>query len=42
MAQIQVRWLERLPTRIKEEFRDSEDYVKYKEILQRRGVSKKQ
>ncbi len=41
LAQIQLRWFERMPTRIKEEFRESEDYEKYKEILMRRGVVKK-
>jgi hypothetical protein len=41
LAEIQVRWLERLPTRVKDEFRESEDYATYVEILQRRGVAKK-
>jgi len=34
-------WFERLPKRIKEEFRESDDFDKYKDILQRRGVAKK-
>jgi hypothetical protein len=42
IAQIQMRWLGRLPTRVKEEFKESEDYHRYVEILQRRGVGKKQ
>ena len=41
LAQIQMRLFERMPTRIKEEFRESEDFEKYKEILMRRGVIKK-
>jgi hypothetical protein len=40
LAQIQMRWFERLPTRVKEEFKESEDYKAYKEILTRRGVAK--
>ena len=41
LASIQVRWFERMPTRIREEFKESEDYPKYVEILQRRGVARK-
>jgi hypothetical protein len=41
LATIQVKWFERLPKRIKEEFRESDDFDKYKDILQRRGVAKK-
>lgn len=41
LAQIQMRWFDRLPTRVKEEFKESDDYRKYVEILQRRGVAKK-
>lgn len=41
LALIQVKWFERMPTRVKEEFKESEDYLKYKDILQRRGVAKK-
>jgi hypothetical protein len=41
LAQIQMRLFERLPTRVKEEFKDSDDYHAYVEILQRRGVAKK-
>jgi DNA repair exonuclease SbcCD ATPase subunit len=42
LAQIQMRWLGRMPTRMKDEFKESEDYQKYAEILQRRGVARKQ
>lgn len=41
LAQIQMRWLDRMPTRIKEEFKTSDDYQRYVEILQRRGVVKR-
>jgi hypothetical protein len=41
LAGIQMRWFDRLPTRIKDEFKESDDYKKYVEILQRRGVAKK-
>lgn len=41
LALIQVKWFERMPTRVKEEFKESEDYLRYKDILQRRGVAKK-
>lgn len=41
LATIQMRWLERMPTRVKDEFRNSDDYGKYVEILQRRGVARK-
>lgn len=41
LAQIQVQWLSRLPTRVKEEFKESEDYNVYTEILTRRGVMKR-
>jgi predicted oxidoreductase len=40
LAQIQMRWLARLPTRVKEEFKESEDFKTYTEILKRRGVAK--
>jgi hypothetical protein len=41
LAQIQMRWLDRLPTRVKDEFKESEDYQHYVEILSRRGVVKR-
>lgn len=41
LAQIQMRWLDRMPTRVKEEFKESDDYHQYVEILQRRGVAKR-
>lgn len=41
LAQIQMRWLERMPTRVKDEFKESDDYHTYVEILQRRGVARK-
>lgn len=41
LAQIQMRWLDRMPTRIKDEFKESDDYTTYVEILQRRGVARK-
>lgn len=41
LAAIQMRWLDRLPSRIKDEFKESDDYHTYVEILQRRGVAKK-
>jgi hypothetical protein len=41
LAQIQMRWLERMPTRVKDEFKESDDYKAYVEILQRRGVAKR-
>lgn len=41
LAQIQMRWLDRMPTRVKEEFKGSDDYHQYVEILQRRGVAKR-
>jgi|GEM_PF-6582659 len=41
LASIQVRWFDRMPTRVKDEFKTSEDYEKYVEILQRRGVARK-
>jgi hypothetical protein len=41
LARIQLRWFDRMPTRVKDEFKESTDYAKYKEILQRRGVVKK-
>ena len=41
LAQIQMRWLDRMPTRIKDEFKGSDDYQAYVEILQRRGVAKR-
>jgi len=40
LAQIQLKWFDRLPTRVKEEFKESEDFGKYKDILKRRGVAK--
>jgi hypothetical protein len=40
LAQIQMRWLSRMPTRVKEEFKESEDFKTYSEILKRRGVAK--
>lgn len=41
LAQIQMHWLGRMPTRVMQEFKESEDFVKLTEILQRRGVAKK-
>jgi hypothetical protein len=41
LARIQIKWMDRLPTRVKEEFKSSDDYLTYREILQRRGVVKK-
>ena len=41
LAQIQMRWLGRMPSRMMTEFKESEDFTKLSEILQRRGVAKK-
>ena len=41
LAGIQIKWLDRLPTRVKEEFKESPDYQTYVEILTRRGVARK-
>ena len=41
LAQIQLRWLDRLPRRAKNEFLDSEDYAEMTEILQRQGVARR-
>ncbi len=41
LAQIQMRWLGRMPSRMMTEFKESEDFAKLSEILQRRGVAKK-
>jgi flagellar biosynthesis/type III secretory pathway protein FliH len=41
LAKIQIAWLSRLPPRVMEEFKQSPDYAKYVEILQRRGVAKR-
>ena len=41
LAQIQMRWLGRMPSRVMQEFKESEDHRKLIDILQRRGVAKK-
>ena len=41
LARIYTVWLSRLPTRIRDEFKESEDYAKMSEILQRRGIAKR-
>lgn len=41
LAQIQMRWLSRMPSRMMTEFKESEDFRKLTEILERRGVAKR-
>lgn len=41
LAQIQLRWLERLPRRVKEDFMNSPDYDELASIYERRGVAKR-
>lgn len=41
LASIFLRWLERLPKRSKDEFRESDDYEIFSEILERRGVARR-
>ncbi len=41
LARIYLRWMERLPKRVKDEFLESEDYDQMTEILTRRGVARK-
>ena len=41
LAAIQVKWLERLPRRVKGEFLDSPDYDEFTSILERRGVARR-
>jgi hypothetical protein len=41
LSEISMRWLGRLPTRIRDEFKASEDYTVFTGILERRGIAKK-
>lgn len=41
LARIQTTWLSRLPTRIRDEFKESEDYTLLTQIYERRGVAKR-
>lgn len=41
LATIQMRWLGRMPSRVMQEFKESEDFHKLSEILTRRGVAKR-
>ncbi|MDD9953274.1 MAG: hypothetical protein OXR66_02985 [Candidatus Woesearchaeota archaeon] len=41
LAEIQMKWFERLPLRAKMDFKDSDDREELLEILERRGVARK-